>query len=140
LECLNCLFDVPHNRVLSDLQAERTTWEVVVVEAVCDEANDVPGRELRGRHVDSHGEMELRILFPPDGHLAARLRHDPSAKVNNKAGFLGYGDEAGSGQYSSLGMVPPHERLDGEQSSGAEVDLGLVVQQEATIGNCVAEK
>jgi hypothetical protein len=100
--------------------------------------NDVPGRQLRRRHVDAHGERELRILFPPDGHLAARLRHDPSAKVNNKAGFLGYPDEAGSGQYSSLGMVPSHQGLDGEQSSGAEVDLGLVVQEGAAIGNCVA--
>ena len=47
---------------------------------------------------------------------------------------------AGSGQDSSLGMVPPYERLDGEQLSGAEVDLGLVVQQEATVADCVAEK
>jgi hypothetical protein len=84
--------------------------------------------------------MGVGVLLAPDGHLAARLRHDPSAKLNNEAGFLGHRDETARGQDPSLGMVPPYECLDGEQPPGAEVDLGLVVQQEATVVNCVAEE
>src|SRR6266851_1972716 len=64
--------------------------------------------------------------------LAQRRAQDPAAQWPNEAGPLGEWDEHIWSHQSALRVSPSDQRFDGDQGTGPNIHLRLVVQHELT--------
>src|SRR4029077_18068159 len=79
------------------------------------------------------GEIEAGMALPPDRVLSAAFLEHPLTQVHDEAGVLGEGDERASWEQPTRRLLPAHEGLDPFEAAGAEVDLGLVEEPQATV-------
>ena len=119
-------------------------------------------RQLAGGHrrfsddlFDQLHELELAELFTgdvdadpadvdasitPGKELAAGLTEDVFTDGDDQSGIFGEFDEGRRAQQAALRMLPAYQRLDRADVSGAQVNLGLVVQDQLIAFYCLFQK
>lgn len=65
---------------------------------------------------------------PPSGGVGAGVGEHPIGKRLDEAGFFGQGDELAGADEAALGVLPAHERLEGDEIVAVQAHDRLVVQ------------
>ena len=71
-----------------------------------------------------------RSVVLPGPQLAARLPQHPVVEGDDEVALLGHGDELGRLEDPEGRVVPPDQGLDAHDLGGAQVDVGLVDEEE----------
>ena len=122
--------DVLNHNAFGDLQAYGPAVETEFGDYAGDRFDKAGGYQLNRRHVDAQHRVVSHAAGPPLRELRACRSHHPAAQFPCEIYRFGHADERVGREQSAGGMLPAHQRLGGQDLTGAHVDLGLVVQQQ----------
>ena len=106
-------------------------------ERAFDLADELVGVELASGDVD--GDADRIPRGPPDGALTAGLLEHPAADLDDQPGLLEQGDEVVGLDDAAHGVLPADQRLDPVGGHVAEVEGGLVDEEELAFGERLAQ-
>ena len=94
--------------------------------------DEIHGHQLHRRHIDAHDDFARQPLPPPLRELRAGRAQHPAAELTGEVGGLGDSDERAGREQTAGRVHPADQRLHGQDPAGAQIDLGLVVQDQRT--------
>ena len=124
---------VGHEEVLGDLQlqgARRQTPWAASMATTCS-GRSVSTSELAERLTATVSALALPL--PGRGLVERLVEHEPG-HGGHQPGLLDQVEEGVGVEQAAGGVVPADQRLDAVDLAGAQVDLGLVVQDELVVG------
>ena len=128
---------------LGDLEHEPVRLQAAAAQRARDRAREPWRREVARGHVDVHGRRgELGVVgedAAPVRELAAGEHEDLRAERHGEPRRLGGGEELRGGEQAVVGVLPAHERLDGGDRAGRQVEDRLVVQAQLAVGERAAQ-
>ncbi|MNV32377.1 hypothetical protein D3C71_1237130 [compost metagenome] len=89
------------------------------------------------RRGDVHADLPQHAGIGPLPHLGQRLFQHPFAEFNHQLGVVHHRQHMLWAQQTPLGVLPAQQRFHAQHLAGAQVDLGLVVQDQLSVVQCL---
>ncbi len=125
-------------QALGDLELESVGREAGLLQHHRDAPDDAVVGEVAARQVRGHPQRRQPVGVPLHG-LRARVAHHPRVDLDDEVGLLGERHEVRRGQQTERRVLPPDERLDAHDVTGAEIDLRLVQHAQLVAPECVVQ-
>jgi hypothetical protein len=127
-DCRLRAFELVDDAGLGDLEREAVRAELLAVEQLGNERGKLGGEQVADADVDRHPERPP--VGMPRGAIAQRGRENPARELAHQPRLDRQRQEPRRRDQPVLGVLPAHERLDRRDPVVAEIELGLVVQQQ----------
>ena len=129
--------EILDDRRFGDLDDERLAGKVVAMQQVDDQFGESRLEQVGGGDVDRHGQHAA--VRAPTRALGHRLAQHPRREVVHQTRVFGEGEEFDRGDQTEAGVRPTDQRFDRQYLAGAQIQLGLVVQDELALFHGLAQ-
>ena len=131
---------IVHDGAFGQLDHKVSRLEPRLIERLSDILHQVPVLQVAAGDIHSDAQSRsARYGTAPGVQFTTGLPQHPAPELDDLTALLRHLDEAGGHQHPEFRMPPAHQRLDAEEAARAEVDYGLILDEELLIDEGAAD-